>query len=116
MPIETLIAHFNAYIPLSRPEKNALIQRVTEKRVKRRQFILQENDVCKQYTFVVSGCFRMYGVDKTGTEHNIQFAAENDRPAARWIADIGSFHSGKPSPLSIEAMEPSLVLQLDQAN
>jgi CRP-like cAMP-binding protein len=51
----------------------------------------------------------MYGVDKKGIEHNIQFAAENN-----WIADIGSFHSGKPSQLFIEAMEPSLLLQIEK--
>ncbi len=49
----------------------------------------------------------MYGVDPKGTEHNIQFAAEQN-----WIADIGSFHSGKPSSLFIEAIEPAVVLQI----
>lgn len=36
----------------------------------------------------------MYAVDQSGTEHNIQFASENE-----WIMDIGSFHSEKPSRL-----------------
>ncbi len=53
----------------------------------------------------------MYGVDAKGAEHNIQFAAEND-----WIADIGSFHSGKTSGFFIEAIEPSLVLQIEKQN
>ncbi len=44
-----------------------------------------------------------------GVEHNIQFAAEND-----WIADIGSFHSDKPSKLFIEALEPSALLQIEK--
>ena len=71
--------------------------------------ILQEGFACKHYSFVVEGCFRLYGVDNKGTEHNIQFAAEND-----WIADIGSFHSGKPSQLFIEAIEPSVILQIEK--
>jgi len=107
MPIDQLIEHFAQYIPLREIEKNELGQRVVEKKVKRRQFILQQNDVCKHYTFVLSGCFKMYGVDSNGTEHNIQFAAENE-----WIADIGSFHSEKESRLYIEAVEPSMVLQI----
>ena len=69
--------------------------------------ILQEGLVCRYYSFVVEGCMRMYGVDNKGAEHNIQFAAEND-----WIADIGSFHSEKPSKLFIEAIEPSVILQI----
>lgn len=83
--------------------------RVTERRIKRRQFILQTGFACKHYSFVVAGCFKMYGVDKKGVEHNIQFAAEND-----WIADIGSFHSGKPSKLFIEAIEPASILQIEK--
>ncbi|MDP9081030.1 MAG: Crp/Fnr family transcriptional regulator [Bacteroidota bacterium] len=111
MSIHQLITYFTGYIPLREEEKNEVSSRVTERRIKRRQFILQENDVCRHYTFVVSGCFKMYGVDKNGTEHNIQFAAEND-----WIADIGSFHSDKGSRLYIEAIEPSVILQIDRPN
>jgi CRP-like cAMP-binding protein len=49
----------------------------------------------------------MYAVDKNGKEHNIQFAAEND-----WIIDLSSFYAEKPSQLYIEAVEPSIVLQI----
>ena len=111
MPVEKLIKYLAQYIPLRETEKNELRQRVTERHVKRRQFILQQNDVCKYYTFVVSGCFKMFGVDENAVEHNIQFAAEND-----WISDIGSFHSGKESRLYIEAVEPSFILQIDKTN
>jgi len=111
MPVDQLIAYFAHYIPLRETEKNELKQRVVERKVKRRQFILQENESCKHYTFVVSGCFKMYGVDYNGGEHIIQFAAENE-----WIADISSFHSGKESRLYIEAIEPSVILQIDQSN
>src|ERR1700744_6237881 len=100
MPVDQLIAHFAHYIPLRGMEKNELMQRVVERKVRRRQFILQENDACKNYTFVVSGCFKMYAVDNDGGEHIIQFAAENE-----WIMDISSFHSGKASRLYIEAIE-----------
>jgi CRP-like cAMP-binding protein len=111
MPIDQLITYFANYIPLKEIEKKELVQRVVERKVKRRQFILQENDPCKHYTFVVSGCFKMYGVDNNGAEHNIQFAAENE-----WVTDVSSFHSGKASRLYIEAIEPSVILQVDQTN
>lgn len=102
-----LIEHFESYLPLNAAERQLVEARATLRKIKRRQMILQEGFVCKHYAFVVEGCFRMYGVDNKGTEHNIQFAAEND-----WIADIGSFHSGKPSQLFIEAIEPSVILQI----
>lgn len=109
MPIKQLLSHFDSYLALNDKEKEDLSKRVTERKIKRKQFILQEGDICKHYTFIIEGCFKMYGVDKKGTEHNIQFAAEND-----WIVDIGSFHSEKPSKLYIEAIEPSLILQIER--
>ncbi len=71
--------------------------------------ILQEGFVCRHYTFVLKGCFKMYGVDEKGSEHNINFAAEND-----WIADLGSFYSEKNSKLFIEAIEQSTILQIEK--
>lgn len=71
--------------------------------------ILQEGFVSKHYTFVEKGCFKMYGIDEKGTEHNLMFAAEND-----WVADLGSFYSEKPSKLFIEAIEPSTILQIEK--
>ena len=109
MILQPLIEHFKNYIPLDEEEKQLFEGRVTQRNIKRRQMILQESFVCKHYSFVVKGCFRMYGVDAKGAEHNIQFAAEND-----WIADIGSFHTGKSSRLFIEAVEPSLILQIEK--
>ncbi len=111
MAIDKLISHFNNYIPLNNNEKEDLINHVTEKKIKRRQFVLQQNDICRHYTFVASGLLKMYAVDNSGIEHNIQFAAENE-----WIMDIGSFHSEKPSLLYIEAIEPSVILQIDKSN
>jgi len=104
-----LIEHFKNYIPLNEEERNLLEKRVTQRKIKRKQMILQEGMVCRFYSFVVEGCMRMYSIDNKGVEHNIQFVAEND-----WIADIGSFHSDKPSKLFIEAIEPSLLLQIEK--
>jgi CRP-like cAMP-binding protein len=107
--IDSLTHYFDSFLPLDDSEKQLLEGRVSQRRVKRRQFILQEGFPCQHYSFVVSGCLRLYGVDPKGTEHNLQFAAENE-----WIADIGSFHSGKPSQLFIEVIEPSVVLQIEK--
>ncbi len=107
MDIKPLITYFNSYLRLSEEEITVLYEVFDLKKVKRRQFILQEGDICKLNTFVVEGCFRMYFVDENGKEHNLQFAVEN-----WWIGDIGSFHSEEPSKLYIEAMENSVILQI----
>jgi CRP-like cAMP-binding protein len=104
-----LIQHFQAYLHLTEAEQVLIIERSTLRKVRRRQMILQEGFTCKHYTFVVCGCFRMFAIDEKGTEHNIQFAADNE-----WIADIGSFHARKPSGFFIEAIEPSEIIQIEQ--
>ena len=102
-----LIDYFNNLLPLNDEEKAFVEEVFKERRVKRRQFILQEGDISKHNTFVVEGCFRMYYTDEKGKEHNISFAIEN-----WWIGDIQSFYSNEPSVLNIEAMENSVILQI----
>ncbi|MEA5427748.1 Crp/Fnr family transcriptional regulator [Arcicella lustrica] len=108
-PTEVLIDFFNNYLPLNQEEITLILEKITHRNIKRRQMVLQEGFVCKHYFFVVKGCFKMYGIDNKGNEHNIQFAAEGD-----WIMDIGSFHTQKPSQLFIEAIEPAEVFQIEQ--
>ena len=119
--LNKLFANFDKYIPLDKKgrdeitldkmEREDLSKRVIERNIKRRQFILQENDICKHYTFVVEGCFKKFHVDNKGIEHNLQFIAEND-----WIMEIDSFYSEKPSRFYIEAIEPSIILQISRIN
>lgn len=107
MNAQPLLAYFDNIFPLEEAEK-AFVERVfKESSIKRRQFILQEGEICKHNTFVVAGCFKMFYVDHQGKEHNLQFAIEN-----WWIGDIGSFHSEEPSKLYIEAVENSTILQI----
>ncbi|MGE3802307.1 MAG: Crp/Fnr family transcriptional regulator [Candidatus Kapaibacterium sp.] len=109
MNTKPLIDYFNELLPLDEEETSVVEKVFKERRVRRRQFILQEGDICKHNTFVVEGCFRMYAVDEKGKEHNLQFAVEN-----WWIGDIGSFHSEEPSRLYIEALENSIILQINK--
>ena len=105
--LDVLICSFNSSFKLNDKEEDE-VRRLFKKRiVKRKGLLLQEGDVCKYISFVVSGCFKMYAVDTNFKEHNLQFAIEKE-----WIADIQSFYDEKPSRLSIEAVEPSVVLQI----
>lgn len=105
---EALVKHFNNFFPLTENESKELLTRFSERKIRRRGFVLQVGDVCRHFTFVVSGCLKMYAVDKAGKEHNLQFAAEND-----WITNLSSFYSENPGSVYIEALEPTLILQID---
>lgn len=107
MTTNPVVTYFDRLLPLNEEEKSAVQKAFKERKVKRRQFILQEGEVCTHNTFIVEGCFKMYLVDDKGKKHNLQFGIEN-----WWIGDIGSFHSEEPSRLYIEALENSTILQI----
>lgn len=109
--IDSLLTYFNNIIPLTDEETSFVKSVFQEKKVRKRQFILQQGDICKLNTFIVEGCFKMYLVDPEGKEHNLQFGVEN-----WWIGDIASFHHEEPSQLYIEALEHSTVLQIKKAD
>ena len=105
--IEPLLNYFECLIPLSNEEKEHVIQKFHPRLFRKRQYALQEGNVCSQMYFVVRGCLRMYKIDDQGNAHLLQFAAEN-----YWIVDLGSFYSEKPSELNIDALEDTMVLQI----
>ena len=109
--MQSLFKDFEEILPLSADEAALIESLITKSNIKRKGLILKEGQVCRHYTFVIKGCFKMYGIDDKGFSHNIQFAAEND-----WIADLGSFYSQKPSQFNIEALELSEVLRIQQQN
>lgn len=109
MTAQPLFAHFERYLPFEKEEKALIEGRVSRRKVKRRELILTSGEICRYYTFVISGCFRMYITDAEGKEHNILFAAEGD-----WISDIDSFHATIPSQSNIQALEPSEIIQIAQ--
>ncbi len=106
-----LVEHLNVILPLDDNEIALIEKLFVPKRIKRRQFIHHEGDVCKHANFVVEGCLKMYMIDADAKEHNLQFAVENN-----WIGDLGSFHSGEPSKLYVEALESSIILQITKEN
>lgn len=106
-PTEQLIRFFNRFFGLNEKECEEVARLFSQRKIRRKGYLLQEGDVCRHYYFIVSGCFKMFAVDPSGKEHNLQFSAEND-----WISDLHSFYSEEPSRLYIEALEPSVVLQI----
>ena len=106
---EPLLSYFGHLIPLNTEEKELVRTKFHPRLFRKRQYVLQEGDTCTQFYFVVRGCLRMYKIDEKGNTHILQFAAEN-----YWINDLGSFHGSKPSLLNIDAIEDTVVLQINR--
>jgi len=107
--IEPLLNYFDQLIPLSKEEKELVTSKFHPRLYRKRQYVLQEGDICTQFYFVLRGSLRMYKIDDQGSTHILQFATEN-----WWINDLGSFHGVSPSALNIDALEDTVVLQISR--
>jgi len=107
--IESLLGYFDRLISLNKEEKELVTGKFHPHLYRKKQYVLQEGDICMQINFVVRGCLRMYKIDEKGGTHILQFAAENN-----WIADLGSFHAEKSSELNIDALEDTMVLKINR--
>src|SRR5690349_12320489 len=58
--------------PLSDNEKALITQTFVPSRLRKRQFLLQEGELCRYFAFIVKGAMRMYSVDEKGTEHFVR--------------------------------------------
>ncbi|MEJ0102563.1 MAG: cyclic nucleotide-binding domain-containing protein [Bacteroidota bacterium] len=77
------------------------------KKLRKRQYLLQQGDVSKYTAFVEKGLLRSYVIDDKGTELIMQFA-----PESWWIGDIYSSITGEPAENNIDAIEDSELLLL----
>lgn len=111
MSPQKIIDSLQKHISLSTEEQQCFIEKLTSKKLKKKQFLLHENQLAKEAAFIVSGCLRSYSVDNNGLEHVLQFA-----PEGWWITDMYSFISQKEGYLTIDALEDSEVLLLSREN
>jgi CRP-like cAMP-binding protein len=103
-----LIEYISRYVELSSDDIAKLTPYFRLTKVKKRQFIVQPGFVCKSKSYVVKGAFRAYLVDKEGKEHTLAFAIED-----WWISDYSSLIYQEPATLFVEALEDSVLIQID---
>jgi CRP-like cAMP-binding protein len=95
---ERILQNIARYIALQPEEQHRFLALLEKRTVKKRQYLLQEGQVCKHSFFVHSGCLKGFTVDKNGFEHLLSFA-----PPGWWIADMYSLFSQRPGQLYIQA-------------
>ena len=107
---EVLFAKVEEKIKLNDAEKEICRSLFSPKKLRKRQYILQQEDICKNLVFVEKGMLRSYNVDEKGNEHILQFA-----PEGWWISDIYSFLTAEPSVYNIDALEDSELLLISNS-
>src|SRR5438034_5245797 len=96
-------------IHLTEEEKEFCKSFFISKKIRKKQYLLQEGDVCKWLAFVEKGLLRSYTIGNNGADHIVQFAFEG-----WWITDQYSFLTGEASIFNIDAIEDSELLLLSR--
>lgn len=109
---EVLFNTINQKVNLTKDEEEQCKTFFTFKKIKKKQYLVQQEDVCKYSAFISKGLLRSGFTDDKGSEHILQFATEG-----WWISDLYSFFTGEPSVYFIDAVEDSeLLLQTKETN
>lgn len=105
---EQIDASVARYVQLTAEEQALFHSFLKHKKLKKKQFLLQEGEVCSYEAFIIKGCIRLYFIDKEGVETILYFAVEN-----WWVSDLKSFMDQTPSNQFIETLEDCELLLLD---
>lgn len=110
---EGLFKYINNYAstPLSESEFELITPVFVPKKIRKKQYFLQEGDVCKHFAFIVKGAMRQYMVDDKGVEHIVHLGIEN-----WWVGDRESWVMLTPSIYYIEAWEDTELLLITRAD
>jgi CRP/FNR family transcriptional regulator, anaerobic regulatory protein len=99
-----ILNSIKSFVPLNPEEEAAFTSILRVKKLKKKEFLLQEGQVCNKIFFLNSGCIRLfYNID--GTENTRQFFFEKS-----WYTAYASFLTGQPAVENVQALEDSEVV------
>lgn len=107
---ELFFSKFNEKVSLTPEEEVMMKNHLIPKKLRKKQYLLQEGDVCKSIAFISAGVLKAYSVDDAGNEHIIQFGLEG------WIiSDLYSFLTGEPATYNIDAIEDTELILISKS-
>ena len=102
-----ILKSIKSFVNLSVEEEAAFVAILQVKRLKKKEFLLQEGQICNKVSFLNQGCLRLfYNVE--GNENTVQFFLENRNT---WYTDYASFLTGRSTVENVQALEPCEVVQ-----
>lgn len=88
---------------------NVIISCFIPKKIRRRQYLLQEGNICEYFAFILKGAVRQYYIDEKNVERVVNLYVEN-----WWAGDHDSFVNSTPSIYNIDAWEDCEVLLISK--
>lgn len=104
-----ILANIGRFAALTPEEEQAFTALLSIKKIKKKDFLVREGELCTDEYYVNSGCLRQYFSDAKGLEHNLYFAIED-----WWISDLYSRTRSAPAQCSIVALEDSELVKINQ--
>ncbi|MEO6546616.1 MAG: Crp/Fnr family transcriptional regulator [Ferruginibacter sp.] len=101
--------HLDKFIEISQDEFLEILPFFEIIKVKKKENLMREGEVCRQHYFVLNGCVRKFFVNEKGIEQTTEFALEN-----WWITDNISFEHGHVTLFTIQAVEHSEILTISR--
>lgn len=111
MNSKPLLDYISRFITLTEKEESYLLSKVKFRKYLKGQYIVQQGDICKFSSYLISGCTRTFFSDNKGQEHVIMFAIED-----WWTSDIGSFITQTPADYNVQCIEVTEVIQFVHHN
>ena len=108
---DVLFSHILKKVSLTEEEKSLLKSFFNAKNLRKKEFLLQEGEICHYLSFVSKGLLRSYHIDEKGDEHMNLFAWEG-----WWSSDIYSFSFNEIAQFNIDALEDSELLLITREN
>ena len=102
---------FAKVVTLKESDKEAFRSLFKVVRLRRKELLIREGQVCKGDYYIVQGCLRSYYVDKDQIEHTTRLAVEG-----WWSGNLKSFLRQVPSEFNVVALEDTMVLKVDRAD
>ena len=105
-----LITYFQQRVELSSQEIDAIKSAYTLQKIKKKEFVFQQGEICTAEAFILAGTFRVFYCDEKGLEHVLYFGIKD-----WWVGDMASFYSNEISNVSAQALEDGMILTIDPA-
>ena len=100
-----ILNNIKTFVSLNEQEEQAFLDILEVKSLKKKEFLLQEGQVCDKIIFINSGCFRVF-YNADGEETTVQFFFSDS-----WYTDYESFLMGNPTRENLQALEECQVVQ-----
>jgi CRP-like cAMP-binding protein len=107
----TLTDYIHQIVPLVQDEKARIENAFVTKKMKKGDLWIQEGKICNKVAYLTSGKLRIFYFDETGNEITCYFVTSGS-----FFSSFTSFLTRTPTHENIEAMEESIIQEIDNTD